>query len=229
MTDDADAARVDRLLRSLDALDTMSMDADGPGRVEGMDSTGTVRVTLDPAGLADAVSVGDGWRRSVGTQGLAGAVAEAAGAALADRAAVADRRLTDAGLPERLNALDAWVTGETDEPPPGVPLMPTPLPEPAAPTGTTEEILASLDEIQVQARPSASGVSAFGKVTVSLAASGALTCTADPEWLSRRGDVEVVDALAAALGHARVELMRLDMRQQGRGVELNGSAHGRSR
>ncbi|GIJ67543.1 hypothetical protein [Virgisporangium ochraceum] len=212
MTDDADAARVDRLLRSLDALDNMS--TDGPGRVEGADGTGTVRVTLDPAGLAESVSLGDGWRRSVGTGRLAGAVAEAAAAALADRAAVADRRLVDAGLPERLKALDAWVTGETGEPPPGVPTKPTPLPEPSPPTGTTGEILASLDDTRVQGRvrPAATGVSAFGKVTVSLAGNGALTCTADPEWLSRRDDVEVTDAIRAALGHARVELMRLDVR-----------------
>src|SRR5690348_4805333 len=57
-------------------------DGDGPGRVEGRDRSGTIRVTVGPDGLPESVSVEPGWLRTVGPERFASALGEAAGAAV---------------------------------------------------------------------------------------------------------------------------------------------------
>lgn len=57
------------------------------GPYSGEDPTGRVHVTLDGAARHAAVVLGDGWRRSVGTAGLAAAVLQAFSAATTARLA----------------------------------------------------------------------------------------------------------------------------------------------
>lgn len=211
--------RLDRILRSLDAVDDMLSHAAevAAGRAEGTDSTGTVRVVLDPAGVAERIELADGWRRAVaGTLGAA--VGDAARAAAGVQSAAFNARLGEIGYLDRLEQLDAWLDGVTDEVPPGVPARPSPLPVPMG--GTTADILASVEASELRrnsapAEPAgATGFAGFGKIAVTFAIDGSLRCAVDEQWLARRDDAEVSDALNHAIGAARIELTDLKSRDR---------------
>ncbi len=198
-----DAVGPDRQLLSLRAVATLLMDASDaePIGADRVDSTGTVRVLVGPDGAVERIVLGDGWRRAVGAEKLAAAIEEAATAR-----DVGDN-VVPAGFEEKLARIKAWARGEADERPPEVP---PDGPAPALTTPEERDSLARDARMLLALEPGdAVGFAAFGKVAVTFGLGGSFSCIVDPDWVARRADADVAEAVDAALSAARIELAAL--------------------
>ena len=203
-----------RLQRCLPALGEAigELGASQPATGAAEDRTGTVRVTFDDEGVPTAIEVGEGWRRAVGSEGLAAAVEEAS------RGAAAAAPTGSAQL--RLDQLRAYVDGDDPALPPGVPADDGGMFRPAA--GVPRYLPDLVDQIRATLRsfsgpaaedppPPSEGYAAFGKVTIELRGFAPLTCTVDPQWAAEQQAAELTDALNRALGQAREQLRRVEV------------------
>ncbi|MEV0051388.1 hypothetical protein AB0H34_12925 [Saccharopolyspora shandongensis] len=163
--------------------------------VEGADRTGAVRVRLDADGMPVAIRVRPRWSEKLAADGFAGAVTDAADAALA-------RRLTGWGDSLARGNRDAG-----DEDPLGARAESGPVAQPRDLDVLIEHMLMSLDESR---RPRAVergiGIAAAGKLTLTVLATGRLSCVTDPEWVGGLGGARLTHALSDALFRARANL-----------------------
>ncbi|MGW5647441.1 hypothetical protein ACWEV3_37045 [Saccharopolyspora sp. NPDC003752] len=182
--------------------------------VEGVDRTGAVRVRLDADGIPVAIRVRPRWFEKLAADEFAGAVAEAADAALT-------RRMASWGdfLAEERRAPD-----ELDRP--GTPAELRPEGAPRDLDVLIEHMLTSLDEAR---RPRAVvrgiGTAAAGKLTLTVAETGKSSCAADPEWIGPLGGARLTHALSDALIQARTNL-KAELAQRSRESRAWDSALG---
>jgi hypothetical protein len=177
-------------------------------RIEATDRTGTIRVILGPDGLPESLSVEAGWRRVLGCERFATAVGEAA------REALDARDL--AGLQAMRQARPDGPIPRDDHRAPAVSRGTDPQrPRPAVvPTRPLVEVLAEAFDVMHDMTqrltkaepPSATGSAGIGRLVLTLTPDGALSCTADPHWVSDQEPAELTDALNRALASARAEL-----------------------
>jgi DNA-binding protein YbaB len=181
---------IDNLQRVLSTGDLPDVRLAEPRRVEGTDGSGTVRVVLGPDGLPDSIRVDPGWRRAVGSEGFADAVVEAC------------TRAANAQLAARVEE-----AGSDPAPVSGVP-PPAAADGPVRDLGEmTRELLAMLDNrVWAAGEANGTGTTAFGKLEITLSHTGLQSFVADPGWVSRQTDEDLMDALASALSSARADL-----------------------
>jgi hypothetical protein len=215
MTDDI-AARLEQLSRRTAAVTDLvaAMCANGPRDTDGLDATGTVRVTLGPDGLPSAVRIVHNWRQSISPESLGRAVMDASAAAVTKNMDAWSQTLGQ--LPWR-----AQVTGprtgdnqHVNEPPP-------PAPYRSAPefTELTEHVLRSLAE--VRRRPNVSppvnvGNDSSRNVSIALSPTRLESCNVEPAWAAHQSGYGLTAALSQALAAARTALAeREDQRRAG--------------
>jgi hypothetical protein len=189
-----------------------NMDGQLPQSVEGTDTTRSVRATIGPDGLPTSLTVEYDWAQNLRPAGLSGAITQACRAAARSRLEVWARAFNDADLPGRAENLAHRIDAQPPAPP-----KPVPTPEPrATPNGRPANVGALLRElldatavldtaVEVPPAPGV-GTAAFGKLSLTLAAGGEVTCTVDPFWASDKTGEELTAALSAALAGARAEL-----------------------
>lgn len=151
---------------------------------EGADSSGTVHATIDAAGLPESITFDGDWRRAVGTERLARAVAQAC-----ENAAIAQVMASFSALVPAPHA-PAGTRGRSVDPPPG-----------------------AVDQIRDHLRVdpeldlvTGTGAAAYGNVVIVLSELGMRSFAAAPGWAARTTDDELADVVAAALASARAEL-----------------------
>ncbi|MEV5536610.1 hypothetical protein AB0L13_07090 [Saccharopolyspora shandongensis] len=195
---DADpAARLERLGRRLRAArSSLTNAARAASRdVEGADGTGAVRVRLDADGMPVAIRVRPRWSEKLAADRFAGAVTDAADAAL-------ERRLAGWG-----DSLAGGDRDPGDEDSPGARAESGPVTQPRDLDVLIEHMLVSLDESR-RRRAVARGIGtvAGGKLALTVLATGRLSCVTDPEWVGGLGGARLTHALSDALIRARANL-----------------------
>ena len=185
-----------------------------PAQATGADSSGAIQVVLGPDGLPEQIRVGSGWQRRLDPEAFGAAVGEAFTAASADRMEIWTRQLRDEGwvadVERRRGARDDIVTEPAGAPPPAF----RPPPTGGTPRSldlVTEDLLSAFGALDTHlgraaAPAEGTGAAAAGQLTVTLSPAGGLSCTADPDWLSRVGQTTLAVALDEALAAARAEL-----------------------
>ncbi|MDW5327947.1 hypothetical protein [Plantactinospora sp. KLBMP9567] len=216
-----------------------ALDATAPREVAATDRSGAIRAVLDPDGLPESLHVAPDWQRTLGSERLGGAVAEACQAAVELRSeawaealrrhggADADRPAPGFGTAAFSTGIAApgtgWGAAGSGT---GVRVGPEPdyralLDElvpatagrsPGAPRPLHQVIEELLDitgdphEPERTAPATATGVTAYGKVTLELHPGGTVSCTVDPHWAADLRPDELADALNRSLTSARAEL-----------------------
>jgi hypothetical protein len=181
-------------------------------RSEATDATGTVRVVVAPDGLPESITVGEDWRRTVGSEGFAAAVTEAC------RNAAAAQALSEPEPPagpverdgadrlDRAKEIVAFVEGD-----PRADLPPVDLEEinPRPLSSIIEEALRAADAVSAMAASwvpeevPPNEAPAGHRLSLAVAPFGLLSCTADPAWVGRQETADLEEALAAALRFVR--------------------------
>jgi hypothetical protein len=180
-------------------------------RQEATDATGTVRVVVATDGLPESIEIGEDWRRTVGSEGLAAAVSEACknavfASAEGDATPVAEPVETDReAVLERADQIVAYVEGAGPLPP-GVATLDIAQVHPRSLSRIVDELLQAADAVDslgtqwVMEEPPSDG---HGRISLTVGPFGLVSCTADPDWVGRRETTELMDDLAAALRSAR--------------------------
>lgn len=192
--------------------------ARSPQQAEGADSSGAVRMVLGLDGLPAAIRVSPDWERKIAPAAFGGAVLEAFHAAARERMAVWTQALKDGGWPSEVAQIQAEVDG------PGTGATTTTVPPASVPaafrrnsSGTSprpldvvaEDVLKAFGMVEqlTPAKPvEGIGKSASGKLVLRLAATGVVSCEADPRWVSHQTAVRLTEALNQALAAARSRL-----------------------
>jgi hypothetical protein len=156
-------------------------------------------VVLGPDGLPESIRVDPGWRRAVGSEGIADAVVEACAAAANAQFAA---RVEEAG------SAPATASGA---PPPAAMSGAVPPSASDGPIRDLGEMARELVAIMSSDEPligeaRGTGTTAFGKLEITLSEAGLQSFTADPGWVSRQTDEDLMDALVSALSSARADL-----------------------
>ena len=168
--------------------------AAAPQRVEATDDSGAVQVVLGQDGLPESIQVAEDWLRLVGSEALGDVVTQASVAAVARRGQLWSEALRQPPEPGRTA-------------PSGVDPSRVPPDAVRPPRMLMEDVLALTDE-PIQGGPAvarATGVTALGKLSLSLDPSGTVSCTADAHWASQLTAEELTDALDRVLTAARAE------------------------
>jgi hypothetical protein len=187
------------------AADTATIDEE----TTATDETGTVRVVFAADGLPQLIQVGADWRRTVGGDGLAAAVTTACARAGRSYDAKIGDATDGSGWVARFNEVVRYIAS-IGPPPPGL-VAPPPLPETPdvsmsmARLHALEEVSAALGSPEDVVNRMHVGTGAAGRLRLTLAEWGAMTCDADPDWLRRTESAEIEQALAAALADLRAE------------------------
>jgi hypothetical protein len=211
--------------------------AQAPRRAEGTDRSGGVRVVLGPDGFPETIRVESGWERRLAPEAFGGAVGEAFSAAMGERLAEWTDTLRREGWQSEVDRLKSGSPGGSgggSSSPSwsgspggsggaggnglgpsgdGIPPALRRRPEPKRPIGdVAEDMIRAFDTVDAMARPpaaaSGTGSAAGGRLTVTLAGNGALSCTAEPQWVSRQSPAALMSALNEALHEARADLER---------------------
>jgi hypothetical protein len=180
-----------------------------PRRAEGTDRSGGVRVVLGPDGFPETIRVDSGWERRLAPEAFGGAVGEAFSAAMGERLAAWTDTLRQQGWQSDIDRLK----GAADRSPEAPPALRRPTPPRSRPIGdVAEDMIKAFDTVDAMARPpapaSGTGSAAGGRLTITLAGNGALSCTAEPQWVSRQSPAALMSALNEALHAARADLAR---------------------
>jgi hypothetical protein len=172
-----------------------------------------VSVALAPDGLPSRIEVNPDWRRTVAAADLGRMVTDVCHRAATAHVEAVARAMSASGWTDRVAVMFASLAGGALPPglaPPAVP------PAPRAPAGSSrsldaivadlvqnsaamDDVIASLDQPSDAA---VVGTGGRGRLELRVGASGAVTCSADPEWVAGRE----VDELNAAFAAAVVEL-----------------------
>lgn len=179
-----------------------------PERAEGMDSTGSVLVTIGPDNVPTAVEVSADWQRHLDPEQLGPAIMEASTAAVATRMQAWSQALEE-------DPVDSG-GGSADE----IPTPPAPNPLPAGAPGSRNlpdlieealRVFANLGKPETKAAlgPVAGvGTDESGHVSVTLSPGGLQACEIDPRWARLQSGMALTAALAQALELARTNLTR---------------------
>ncbi|GAA5185080.1 hypothetical protein GCM10023322_28020 [Rugosimonospora acidiphila] len=202
---------VERLHRVLPALEALT--AEPTAQVSGVtQSTDAVSVMLAADGLPLRIEVHPDWRRTVGLGEFARVVTEVCQETARARADVVADAVSADQWPERFAALLGYLTGEAPPPPdlpPAVALPPTRTRESGALPALVADLVrasAAVGEVAAavnQPGARAVGTGGRGRLVLVLHESGALRCSADPDWVAGRDTQELNDALAAAVAELR--------------------------
>lgn len=192
-----------------------------PGRSQGVDRSGAVRVTIGPDGLPSSFRVAPDWQTKLEADTFGSAVLEACQAAIGDRLAAWTSALADDGWQDKVESLKG---GPTDPAPPGQEpaRIPPALREaveeirPRPADQLAEEVLGAWDNIELLGPSSASGSgsAARGKLAVTINSTGLTSCTADPKWVSAQTAAILMNELGAALAAARADLQAQTQRPE---------------
>ncbi|GAA3734483.1 hypothetical protein GCM10022225_16070 [Plantactinospora mayteni] len=187
--------------------------ATAPGRVETTDRSGTVRLVLGPDGLPESIDVGQDWQRTLGSESIGAAVTEAGRAAVEKRA----EHWSEA-LDERTKSETGESTGTPDELEPYADALRqsvnsmmesaariTPRPLDAVLREFNDVLSEPFDPADMEP-PQGTGVTGFGKLTLTLRSDGTLSCAVDPHWAAELSAEELTEELNRALASARAEL-----------------------
>lgn len=208
---DDDRAFLERIRRGTAALRALMAERPGASGITGSDASGAITVALGEDGLPERIDLDDGWRRAVGAEGLAAAVTRACGGATQARFDVM-AAASQSGWTARVSAAFAYIDGEGPEPP-GLPSADdAQAASPYVPelSGLLADIVASdlaegTDAVARAGPPQYSGSAGVGRLTLTLDATGKLTCEADPDWVGRQETQDLRDALASALAGLHAE------------------------
>lgn len=183
-----------------------------PRQAEGTDRTGAVRVVLGPDGFPETIRVDSGWERRLAPEAFGGAVGEAFSAAMGERLAEWTDTLRRQGWQSNVDRL------QEDASRPSAGAVPPALRRPAAAgrprplVDLAEDMIRAFDTADRLSAPApqatGTGSVASGRLTVTLAANGALSCEAEPQWVSRQSPAALMSALNEALHAARADLDR---------------------
>ncbi len=207
---------LDRLRRQAADLRTMiaAAQAEAPASAVGADETRAVRVRLGRDGAVEAVEVRQDWRQRLRPWQFDQAVMRAFQAAARDRLAAWERRLRGIGWrAEQAGGPRTDVAGA-----PAKDSMPTAVRRPAEAAAprpldvVAEDAITALGDATGAAPatfPTAVGASAGGRLRVTLAHTGLISCSAEPDWAVQQTGTMLTSALAEALRAARAELDRM--------------------
>jgi DNA-binding protein YbaB len=184
-----------------------------PQRVEGQDASGMVRAAVDAEGLPLSVQVDYDWKRHLRPAAFGDAVRQAFAAAANRRLAAWSQAFNDADLPTQAERMRAKVDSEPAQPPPAPPPQPRSAApnQPRDPSALIRDFLDATSDLDAYATAVAAqgtGTAAYGKLTVTLTAGGAVSCTADPSWVSDKSGEELSEALHGVLATARADMQR---------------------
>lgn len=185
-----------------------------PRRAEGTDRSGMVRVMLGPDGLPETIKVENGWKGQLAPDAFGAAVGEAFSAATGNRLTAWTVALREQGWPARVDRLRTGLDSSGPEPAPVPPAVQRAMP-PRPLDAIAEDVIKAFDTVHRFAAPpapvSGSGSAASGRLSLTLSASGGLSCTADPKWVSRQSAAALRTALSVGLRAARAELARANL------------------
>lgn len=165
--------------------------AQAPGRTEGTDRTGTVRVVLDGDGLPAAITVAEGWQDVLAESEFGRAVRDAFTAAIRSRMALWSQAVAASGPRDR-----------TGDPPPDVPVVPPRRPF----AEVLEDVLRAGEQVATAPVPAGVGRDESGRLVLTLAPSGLVSCEAPAHWLAFQPAEALNLALAQAVRAARASL-----------------------
>lgn len=206
----------DDLLRSLARIKSYSAglknvidaaQASAPARGRGTDRTGVISAIIGVDGLPRSFRVHQGWPGRLPPESLGKAVVEAYQAAMHDRLVTWSKTLEKQGWQEEADDLHAN--------PPSDPVEePQPAANPRSVDAVAEDMIRALDQVKDIAatkQPTATGTGSdsSGKLTLTLSATGLVSCTVDAKWASTRTTTMLMRALGDALAAARADLTRL--------------------
>jgi hypothetical protein len=184
-----------------------------PQRIDGQDATGMVRATVAADGLPVSFQVDYDWKRHLRPAAFGDAVAQAVGDASNRRLAAWAHAFNDADLPSQAARVRDRVDSEPAQPPPVPPPVAKPpearqARDPSALIRDFLDVTSDLDAYASAVTAEGRGVAAYGKLAVTLSASGAMSCTVDPSWAADKTGEELGEALQGVLATAREDLQR---------------------
>jgi hypothetical protein len=186
--------------------------------VDGTDTSGSVRVVFASDGLPERIELDEDWRRGVGAEGFGAAVTQACQGAMAAYSTALDHAAERTGWLDRVNKVMNYL-GSDGPPPPGLPPPQSPATSVDTlsrtdPRRSLAEIVGDLaalsdsvsfDDALRAAPPKYTGSGRLGRLTLTLDATAAVTCTADAEWVGRQETEDLRTALSAALESLRAD------------------------
>lgn len=181
--------------------------AKAPSRAEGTDRTGTVRVVVGADGLPAEIEVAPGWQEVLAETEFGRAVGDAFAAATRSRMAIWSHAITTSGWRERVEDLrdDAGRPRSAAVDPPAVDASPA-----DAWRRPFEDVLEDVlrDDVPVATAPAPTGTGRddSGRLVLTVAASGLVSCEAPAHWLSFQNAAALNSALARAIASARADL-----------------------
>jgi hypothetical protein len=212
MSNPEEQAYFDRLERGTSALRALTAELPSPAGTIGTDSSGSVGVALGADGLPERIDLDDGWRSTVGAEGLAAAVTAACRGAVQARSHALSTAADQSGYIDRATAVFAYMSGRGPEPPDlprssGSPTGPASMPDLS---DIAADIVASdlTDRVETALQagpPQYSGSAGLGHLTLTLDPSGTLTCDADPDWVGRQETHVLRETLSTALAGLHAE------------------------
>ncbi|WP_143219241.1 hypothetical protein [Actinokineospora bangkokensis] len=204
----AQFAQMQKYTAALHGLMTAAQEH-APRHAEGTDGSGLVRVELGPDGLPVSIRVAAEWTRRITAEGFAGAVVEAAQAAMSERMREWTQALAQDGWRDRADRMrgpSAATGGQV----PAAFRKPAPQVDPRPIGDVAEDMFKAFDRVgsaaSAPAATGASGSDESGKLTITLSPTGMTGCTADPRWVAEQSAARLMNALDGALRSAKAAL-----------------------
>jgi hypothetical protein len=182
--------------------------AKAPSHADGTDSTGAVRVTTGSGGLPESITVAADWKKRLDPARVGPAVEQAHQNALKERMATWGAALRRSRWHEDFDEVRSGSRRLTRTTPPA-PVLPTSGLPPRPLDQLTEAVLGVMrsgEPVEPAAPAQGIGTAGGGRLTITVGASGAFTCTADAQWTVRQSGVMVSTAANSALALACAEL-----------------------
>lgn len=207
--------RLQELSKSTNALQQLMRDghAAAPTKVEGTDSTGTIRIVVDGDGIPEAIRVRSHWQKRIPAEGLVNALMEANQDALSQRMRLWSENLQDAEWRQKFEKIQVGmeVTQNTAvKRPPSV--FEAVQPEHNPPRSVdilAEEMLRLFDNGVPIAQPKSDfvGSSESNRVSITIAPGAGLTaCRIDAKWATIQTNNRLMVCFGEALASAREQI-----------------------
>lgn len=204
-----------------DILSTATSESAAPAETTGSDRSGTVAMVVGADGFPQSVRVARDWERKIRPEQFAAAVVEASQAARSGRLTTAADALQRGRDRERAAGrhADRDPQGRTAGFVPSSPATPARLPA-AAGQGTPEarprpltslvehalELFSDVEQFRPPPPVHGTGRAAGGRLSVTLLASGAISCSADPRWVTGKTSAMLAGTFREAVDEARSAL-----------------------
>lgn len=197
-----------------------ALEATAPAHVEATDARGAVRVRLGHDGLPESIEIDQDWEQRLRHGSLALALVEACRTAAGQRTIVWAQRMADPRWQERMDqAMEVDPAAVTAQPSRASVFDRNDAPRRPR-SVVINEIWEAVDNVLAEpmrsdALPASAGEPvhgegsvANGRLLITLSDAAAVSCTADPGWVSQRSTDELNEALGAVLAAARADLAR---------------------